>query len=828
MSGRGLLWWAVPVTALAGVAAMAALGTPKPATTTARPSADRLPPAARGPVSASLGRADAAYRVRAGRATNPAQSLSLRFSDAGVTLGIRGQTVGIGLSAFGRGDATRSVDPARPRVRANRVTYARGPIREWYVNGPLGLEQGFDVARPPACSGSRPITLLMSPSGSLAAHADPGGVVFGSGAGALRYGGLVATDAEGHTLRAWTEVAGGSVLIRVDDRGARYPLRIDPFIQQAKLHAADGAAGDQFGYSVAVSADTLVVGAPQQRLRNLPGAAYVFTKPASGWADATETAKLTASDGAAGDTFGRSVAVFEGTVAVGAAGHNVGANTGQGAVYVFAKPPSGWRDATQTAQLTASDGASASGLGVSVATDGLTIVAGAPFDRAVYVFERRPGGWVDASQTAELTTSAHGDLGTSVALANNTVFAADQAAAPERVDVFVMPVKGWKDLARPAAELVATNAAPIRNAIAASADTVAVGGFDDNSFGVAYVFERPAAGWTGTVAPSAELRASDAFLNDHFGDTVALNGEIIVVGAPGPSTPTVAGKAYVFERPASGWADATESASLTVPGLAIGDHLGRAVAASGDTALIGASEERDAPATSGQGAAYAFLISPSVTITSPADGATFTQGAIGNAAYACSTVTTALITSCTGPVANGAAVDTSGLGVHAFTVTAVDDLGATATKTSSYTVVAPAAPVLSSVGESHHEWREGNAVPHVSRAHKRPPVGTTFTFALDQDATVKLAFAHRVPGRRLHGACVRPKRANAHRPKCTRSAPAGTLTVAAHSGVNKLRFAGRISATKKLAPGRYVVTLAATNATGKRSVPRTLTFTVVK
>ncbi len=124
------------------------------------------------------------------------------------------------------------------------------------------------------------------------------------------------------------------------------------------------------------------------------GSAYVFVKPGGGWASATETAKLTASDGAASDLFGQSVAISGDTVVVGADGDDVGANADQGSAYVFVKPGGGWVSATETAKLTASDGAANDLFGTSVAVSGDTVVVGSPGasgDRgAAYVFGEGP------------------------------------------------------------------------------------------------------------------------------------------------------------------------------------------------------------------------------------------------------------------------------------------------------------------------------------------------------------------------------------------------------------------------------------------------------
>src|SRR5205823_6587803 len=137
----------------------------------------------------------------------------------------------------------------------------------------------------------------------------------------------------------------GRLLIRVRDSDAVYPIRIDPFIQGAELSSNDGAAGDLLGASVAISGTTIVAGAFEKTVgKNVgQGAVYVFEKPASGWANATQTAELTASDGAANDILG-SAAISGDTIVAGAPDHKVGNNAGQGAVYVFVKPASGWRD----------------------------------------------------------------------------------------------------------------------------------------------------------------------------------------------------------------------------------------------------------------------------------------------------------------------------------------------------------------------------------------------------------------------------------------------------------------------------------------------------
>jgi hypothetical protein len=148
-----------------------------------------------------------------------------------------------------------------------------------------------------------------------------------------------------------------------------------------------------------------------------------------------QLAELTASDGASGDQLGYSVALSSdaSTIVAGAVNATVNGNVAQGVVYVFTKPPGGWANGQQTAKLTASDGAAHHWLGVSVAISGSTIVAGSDpiFGSAVYVFTEPATGWVDGQQTAKLTHSvSEGALGYRVAAHQRSPGA--QSSRPDR------------------------------------------------------------------------------------------------------------------------------------------------------------------------------------------------------------------------------------------------------------------------------------------------------------------------------------------------------------------------------------------------------------
>ena len=207
---------------------------------------------------------------------------------------------------------------------------------------------------------------------------------------------------------------------------------VDQFVQRAKLTASDGTEFDELGTSVAVSGNTIAVGAPNATVgANFEqGAVYVFTGAGPGRAGATQTAKLTASDGVPEGLLGSAVAISGNTIVAGAP--TLPESGGQAAVYVFVRHGSGWTNATQTAKLTASDGADGDNFGLSVGISGETVAIGANLatvgpnadQGALYVFTAPGSGWANATQTTKLTASdgAFVDrFGTSVAISGNTI-----------------------------------------------------------------------------------------------------------------------------------------------------------------------------------------------------------------------------------------------------------------------------------------------------------------------------------------------------------------------------------------------------------------------
>jgi hypothetical protein len=134
-------------------------------------------------------------------------------------------------------------------------------------------------------------------------------------------------------------------------------------------------------------------------------------------------------------------------------------------------------------------------------------------------------------------------------------------------------------------------------------------------------------------------------------------------------------------------------------------------------------------------------------------------------------------------------------------------------------------PVLSALRQSHPLWREGSRPARISRRGHRPPIGTTFSFALDQSATVTIRFTQAAAGRRQGRRCVAPSRHNRSHRRCRRTLTLGTLALAGHPGTDRVAFQGRLSRTRKLRPGRYTAVFTAANGAGT-SPARSLTFTI--
>ena len=360
------------------------------------------------------------------------------------------------------------------------------------------------------------------------------------------------------------ETGSGAAYVFLNEDGAWMP--------RATLLPSDGAPSAFFGSAVAISGDVIVVGVPStDHTVADSGSAYVFVRPPGGWSGTLyESAKLRSSNPGYFDRFGQFLAVSGDTVVVSAYWSDA-SGPSSGCAYVFVKPAGGWSGVLfEDARLLPSTGQSYDHFGSAVAVSGPTVAIGAywveeagPFTGAAYVFERPEAGWAGTVfERAKLIASdrrSYAYFGQSIAIDGGTVFVGANDSAYS----------------------------------------------SDPGTGAAYAFERPVAGWSGTLVENARLLASDGSGGDSFGVSLSAADGLVVVGASedddrGDRT----GAAYVFERPGAAWAGtSSEAVKLLASDGASGNGLGFPVALANRTVVAGVPQDADY-----SGAIYVFAL----------------------------------------------------------------------------------------------------------------------------------------------------------------------------------------------------------------------------
>jgi hypothetical protein len=508
------------------------------------------------------------------------------------------------------------------------------------------------------------------------------------------YGSCVALSQDTALACAAFDDVGGT------DAGSATFWRIEtrPWGTGGKLVASDGSAGDELGWTVAISGDTALVGARSDDEAGAgAGSAYVFVRSAGVW---TEQQKLTAPEAAADDQFGCSVALSDDTALVGAPNRDEGAEDA-GAAYVFVRSAGVW--SLQQA-LTAPEAAAQRRFGRAVALEGDTAVVGTSDDTSAgsaYVFVRTDGAWTE-QQALTASDGAQGDLfGVSVALSGNTALVgaigdSDNGTWSGSAYVFVRSGDTWTEQDKLVASDAATNQY-FGCSVALSGDTALVGAAGDSSgvSGAAFVFQRSGGEWTEQRKLTADVPA----IGDSFGVSVALHGDVALAGSMNQDG---RGAAFVFVRTPDDW---VQLRKLTASDAALGEELGLSVALSADTALVGAPH--DCEKGDNAGAAYVFDFidpRPAPFVATPGDlPAAWTIGRTLAAAGAASGGTAPFQWSvASGDLPGGISLDpqTGSLsgtpdatGNFSFSIDAYDAWGVKSSASDSITInVAPAVP----------------------------------------------------------------------------------------------------------------------------------------
>jgi hypothetical protein len=396
------------------------------------------------------------------------------------------------------------------------------------------------------------VIVLLCCSGAASAQTQEAKLIASDGRSYDYFGWTVSIDGDTAVVGAYADDDAGS------ESGSAYVFTRDAagtWSQQAKLTASDAAAEDRFGWAVAVSGDTAVIGAHQNDDAGLnSGSAYVFVRDAGGtW---SEQAKLTASDAAANDWFSYYAVWIDGdTAVIGAINNEPG-----GAAYVFTRDAGGtW---SEQAKLTASDAAFGDWFGSFVSIDGDTAVIGAHANDdhgsgsgSVYVFTRDAGGtWTEQAKLTASDAAASDWFGYWVSVSGDTTVIgayqnADAGLRSGSAYVFTRDGGGtWTEQAKLTASDAAENDQYSRSAVSVDGDTIVIGArYDDDggtNTGSVYVYTRDAGGvWR----EQTKLHPADAFIGDSFGSSVWLDGNTVVSGAiADDDRGTSSGSAYIF------------------------------------------------------------------------------------------------------------------------------------------------------------------------------------------------------------------------------------------------------------------------------------------
>lgn len=381
-----------------------------------------------------------------------------------------------------------------------------------------------------------------------------------------------------------------------------------------QILADDGADFDSLGFSVSISGDTAIIGAPLGGVTNppptyYPGAAYIYVRNAQDqW---VQQAKLVGSGLTGNELFGWSVSISGDTAVVGVRNDDdKGANSGS--VYVFVRDGLGqW---SQQEKLTATDGFANQYFGWSVSVSGDALIVGAigdddmgAFSGSTYFYDRGGlGQWTETLKLSATDGSASGFFGVSVSLSGDKAVVGASGDNSNAGAAYVFTRDGQSPWSQQE-KLMATDATAndtFGYSVSIFGDAVGVGARDDSdngaSSGSAYVFMENAQGsWN----QKNKLTAFDGSADDQFGTSVSISVDRLIVGAPSStnSAGEYAGSAYVFVRDAqTNW---NSYAKIDDSNGALGDGFGTSVSVSDFTFLAGASNDDD----NGQDSGSAFV-----------------------------------------------------------------------------------------------------------------------------------------------------------------------------------------------------------------------------
>ena len=374
------------------------------------------------------------------------------------------------------------------------------------------------------------------------------------------------------------------------------------FENQIKLEANDKKSGDNFGWSVSISENRAIIGSPFSKSRT--GSAYIYEYEGSDW---TQKQKLVALDQQIDDRFGFSVSISGNTAIVGAPEEDTGGSK-VGAAYIYQYNGSKWNQKHKL-QPFSFDKESGDNFGHSVAISGDTAIVGAPGEStgggnagAAYIYKYNGSIWLQ-TQKIQASDKRIGDFfGLSVAISGNTaIVSSPHANYGGSVYIYQYNGSQWIEKTK----LQGDNKEIgdyFGNSVAISGNTAVVGVYGEKTesvrTGAAYIYQYNGSTWV----KKTKLQASDKEKDDQFGRSVGISGDTVIVGAYGEDDlGNGAGSAYIYQYDGSNWVEKSKFQAEETEAL---DAFGISVGISGDTVIVGAMGEDTGG--SNAGAAYIF------------------------------------------------------------------------------------------------------------------------------------------------------------------------------------------------------------------------------
>ena len=582
------------------------------------------------------------YAVQGIQAENPALDWRVKFHNEGVDI-VQVKTLvkkplKLRLSRIGNAQKLYDLDTVKPVIIGNSASYQKKNVEEWYVNGPLGLEQGFNVPKPMGKE------LVLEIETSWLAESQGENIQLSNGDNSWYFGALYAVDSSGQTLPSKMKVENGRVRLEVATHDARFPIIIDPILtKKATLVASDQKAYLGLGRSVAISGDgnTAIVGSDGN-------AAYIYSRTTTGWLQVQKLVKPNTLRCNSNNPawFGWSVALSKdgSTAMVGASGIftlyiggfiPVPVFHSCGDLPVYRKQGSKWvlEKILTTPSVSVGD---MFGSSVSLSQDGNRAIVGAQLTKctsiadicgAAYFFERGASGWTSPKRFVSATTYdiSQGYFGATTTMSADGLWAMVGAPGGDTAWAFQRQAAstGWKIIQAikfPATRLtkdfgtaMALSAVGDKAVITAeSATNITDCKGDYNDCGAAYSFVRQGTKWT----LQSIFTANDSHSYNYFGESLAMsaNGNRVIVGTSSADCINGnCGAAYLFDRIGTTWVQQgrVTGPSAGLGGTDLGGDFGGAVSISqGGTNFLVAARRDNCAVGKECGRVYHYTISP--------------------------------------------------------------------------------------------------------------------------------------------------------------------------------------------------------------------------